>query len=304
MLEHYLSVLMNIFAMVAALLFGSAATAPGESTMIETRSSVRLHDLRLPNGVRLHYAEQGPATGPAVLLLHGYTDSSFSFSRVMPLMPPTVRVIAPDQRGHGKSDRPEQGYAVDDFASDALQLMDALQVPTATVVGHSMSSFVARRMAEKAPARVTRLVLMGSAPKADNAGMHELMTAVNDLSDPVDAAFARGFQESTVLKPVPADFMDQAIEGSRSVPARVWRAALAGLIAWAPGAAPTCPTLVLGGDRDSVFSKAEQEALATAIPGASLDIVEGIGHALHWEDPVRFVASLTAFLGGQPNRIW
>lgn len=296
MLEHFLSVLMNIFALVAALVLGPAASAPGESTMIETRASVRFHDLRLPNGVRLHYAEQGPATGPAVLLLHGYTDSSFSFSRVMPLMPPTVRVIAPDQRGHGKSDRPEQGYAVDDFASDALQLMDALQVPAATVVGHSMSSFVARRMAEKAPERVTRLVLMGSAPKADNAGMHELMTAVNDLSDPVDAAFARGFQESTVLKPVPADFMDQAIEGSRTVPARVWRAALSGLIAWAPGAAPTCPTLVLGGDRDSVFSKAEQEALATAIPGASLDIVEGIGHALHWEDPERFVASLARFL--------
>ena len=77
MLEHYLSVLMNIFAMVAALLVGPAAIAPGESTMIETRSSVRFHDLRLPNGVRLHYAEQGPATGPAVLLLHGYTDSSF-----------------------------------------------------------------------------------------------------------------------------------------------------------------------------------------------------------------------------------
>ncbi len=123
------------------------------------------------------------------------------------------------------------------------------------------------------------------------------MTAVNELSDPVDAAFARGFQESTVLRPVPADFMDRAIEGSRAVPARVWRAALSGLIAYAPGAAPTCPTLVLGGDRDSVFSKKEQEELGASIPGARIEIVAGIGHALHWEDPERFVASLVGFLG-------
>ena len=53
---------------------------------------------------------------------------------------------------------------MDDFATDALQLMDALQVRTATVVGHSMGSFVARRIAEKAPARVTRLALMVGAP--------------------------------------------------------------------------------------------------------------------------------------------
>jgi non-heme chloroperoxidase len=297
MLEKYLSVLMNIFAMVAALLPGPAADAPRESTMIETQSSVRFHDLRLSNGVRLHYAEQGPATGPAVLLLHGYTDSSFSFSGVMPLMSPTVRVIAPDQRGHGKSDRPEQGFAIDDFASDALQLMDALQVPTAAVVGHSMSSFVARRMAEMRPERVSRLVLMGAAPTADNTGIHELMAAVNGLTDPVDAAFARGFQEGTVMKPVPDDFMDQAIEGSRTVPARVWKAALSGLMAYAPGPPPTCPTLVLGGDHDAVFSMAEQEALARAIPGATLDIVPGVGHALHWEDPERFVASLARFIG-------
>ena len=265
--------------------------------MIETRSSVRFHDLRLSNGVRLHYAEQGPETGPAVLLLHGYTDSSFSFSRVMPLMPPTVRVIAPDQRGHGKSDRPADGYAMDDLATDALLLMDALRVPTATVVGHSMSSFVARRMAEKAPERVTRLVLMGSGPLPTNSGVRELRSAVNELTDPIDAAFARGFQESTVLKPVPAVFMNEAIDGSLSVRARVWKAALAGMMAYVPAGAPACPTLVLGGASDSVFSKKEQEELAASIPGARIEIVTGIGHALHWEEPERFVASLARFIG-------
>ncbi len=213
-------------------------------------------------------------------------------------------MIVPDQRGHGQSDRPADGYAMDDFATDALQLMDALQVRTATVVGHSMGSFVARRVAEKAPARITRLVLMASAPLPTNSGVRELRSAVNELTDPIDAAFARGFQESTVLKPVPAVFMNEAIDGSLSVPARVWKAALAGMMAYVPAGAPACPTLVLGGASDSVFSRKEQEDLAASIPGARIDIVEGIGHALHWEDPQRFVASLVRFLGDKHHEIW
>ena len=88
-----------------------------------------------------------------------------------------------------------------------------------------------------------------------------------------------------------------AFRATGAVPARIWRAALSGLIAYAPGAAPTCPTLVLGGDRDSVFSKKEQEELAASIPGARIEIVTGIGHALHWEEPERFVASLARFIG-------
>ena len=50
-------------------------------------------------------------SGPAIILLHGYSDSSLSFSRVMPLLPPELRVIAPDLRGHGDSDQPADGLS-------------------------------------------------------------------------------------------------------------------------------------------------------------------------------------------------
>lgn len=49
--------------------------------------------VRLSNGVTLHYASQGPRTGSAVILIHGYSDSWFSFSRILPLLPPALRVI-------------------------------------------------------------------------------------------------------------------------------------------------------------------------------------------------------------------
>jgi pimeloyl-ACP methyl ester carboxylesterase len=67
-------------------------------------------ELRLSTGVRLHCALQGPERGPAVLFLHGVSDSWFSFSRVLPLLPAHWRCVAPDQRGQGESERPAAGY--------------------------------------------------------------------------------------------------------------------------------------------------------------------------------------------------
>jgi pimeloyl-ACP methyl ester carboxylesterase len=91
-------------------------------------NELRFAKHRLPSGLELHVAEQGPRTGPAVLMLHGYSDSWFSYSRILPLLPPDWHAIVPDQRGHGESDRPESGYAPADFAGDALRLMDRLGI--------------------------------------------------------------------------------------------------------------------------------------------------------------------------------
>ena len=264
-----------------------------------TQTLIRERDVRLSGGLNLHYASQGPEAGPGILMLHGYADSWQSFGRVLPLLPDFLRVIVPDQRGHGQSARPRSGYRMDDLAADAVQLMDALRVPEAVVVGHSMGSFVARRVAEMAPTRVARLMLMGSGPRGANAVLTDLKSAVHGLTDPVDPAFVRAFQESTVHLPVPADFMAGAIANSQRMPAWVWKAQVDELVAFASTGAPRCPTLVIGGDRDAVFSRDEHEALAAAIPGARLEIVEGVGHALHWERPARFASALAGLVGAR-----
>jgi pimeloyl-ACP methyl ester carboxylesterase len=258
--------------------------------------------------VRLHYVEQGPSSGPAVILLHGYTDSSFSFSRVLPLLPPSMRVIAVDQRGHGRSQRAGD-YAMDAMARDVVELMDALDVPTATVVGHSMGSFVARRAAVLAPSRVSRLVLVGAGVSLTNATVVEVGKAVEALRDPVDPAFVREFQYSTVARPVPGEFMAAAIAESHRLDAATWKAVFAGMTGYVP-AEPDIrmPTLVLGGDRDAVFSEQEQRQVGERIRGARVVIVPGVGHALHWEDPHRFVSELVGFTAsavqsGGPGRI-
>ena len=257
---------------------------------------VSLNLVRLSNGITLHYAQQGPKTGPAVVMLHGYTDSWFSFSRVMPLLPPELRVIAPDQRGHGDSERPLEGYRTSDLADDVIRMLDALDVPKAVLVGHSMGSFVARKVYEVAPHRVSRLVLVGAAPSVSNDAVAPLMDAVRGLTDPVDEAFVRDFQMSTVHAPVPEAFMETVICNSRRMPARIWKAMLQGLIDdEVTLQQPQVRTLVLGGREDAFFSATEQMVLARQFPRGELQLVDGVGHALHWEMPKTFVSALIRF---------
>src|SRR6185312_8367995 len=101
----------------------------------------------LSTGVRIEYVEQGKADGEPVVFLHGWPDSWFSFSRLLPLLPESLRAVALDQRGFGDSDRPESGYAIPEMAADVIAFLDALQIDRATLVGHSFGSFVARRAA-------------------------------------------------------------------------------------------------------------------------------------------------------------
>ena len=266
------------------------------TTTEATAPAISLDVVRVSNGVALHYASQGPRTGPAVLMIHGFSDSWFSFSRILPLLPPELRVIAPDMRGHGDSERPPAGYRIADMADDVVRLMDALNVPKAVLIGHSMGSFVVRKAFELAPERVSRLVLIGGALKANNDGMRELQRMINRLTDPVDAEFVREFQMSTIAVPVPEPFLEAVIANSRRMPARIWKAVIQGLIEFEPAALrPPVRTLVLGGREDAVFSRTEQMVLARQFPRGELHLVDGIGHTLQWEQPAMFVSALTRF---------
>ncbi|HVF29167.1 MAG TPA: alpha/beta hydrolase, partial [Pyrinomonadaceae bacterium] len=262
--------------------------------------SLRFADVRLKTGVRLHYAEQGDPAGNPVVLLHGYGDSWFSYSRVLPLIGANHRVYVLDLRGHGDSDRPTSGYKFSDFAADVLAFMDAKGLKSATVVGHSMGSFVAQHVAVAAPDRVARLVLIGAATTPRNATVLGLQREVSALSDPIPEKFAREFQSGMVYQKVPDDFIDKLVAESLKPPARVWRAVMAGMLAGdarSQLARIKAPTLIMWGDRETVFSRAEQDALVKAIPTAVFKEYKDVGHGgPHWELPERFVQDLEEFI--------
>ncbi|MBX6369734.1 MAG: alpha/beta fold hydrolase [Rhodospirillales bacterium] len=208
-------------------------------------------------------------------------------------------------RGHGDSAKPGTGYRFEDFARDLRDVMDELGIERAVVVGHSMGSLVATRFALDNPSRVEALVLIGAcATLRGNEAIGALSRdGVAEMMDPVDAAFVRAFQESTLARPVPPAFLDTVVAESGKVPARVWRDALRAMLEEDFSGELrniSAPALVVWGDRDGVCSRMEQERLIAALPAATLVVHEGAGHAPQWEDPRRVVADITGFLARTP----
>jgi non-heme chloroperoxidase len=260
----------------------------------------RARRVQLPGRATLDVLEAGDPSGTPVVFLHGITDSRRSWELALPALPESIRAIALSQRGHGDSERPENGYRPRDFADDVRALLDTLQIEKAVVVGHSMGSTVARRFAVDHESRTRALVLVGSFDTlADKPGVAELTAVLADLTDPIDPDFVREFQGSTIGRPIPAAFLETVIAESCKVPVRVFRDALAGLVeddVSGDLARIGAPTLLVWGDQDAYALRADQDRLSTAIQNARLSAYSGTGHAPPWEEPQRFANELAAFV--------
>ena len=265
-------------------------------------STARFSNLRLATGPRLHYAEYGSPDGEPVVFLHGWPDSWFSFSRVMPLLPKRLRAVAIDQRGFGDSDRPESGYTIRELGADVLAFLDALQITNATLVGHSFGSFVARQAAIARPPQVAALVLIGTGFAAANPVTRDLQNMVRDLPDPIPVEFARDFQASTAYRPLPPEFFERIIAESLKLPPRLWRLAIDRLVEYDDTqqlAQIKAPTLLLWGDHDGLFSRTDQDRFMAALPAARLVVYEDTGHCPNWERPEKVAADIAALVGSR-----
>jgi non-heme chloroperoxidase len=264
-------------------------------------NGVEFATTRLSTGVRLHYAEQGDRAGEAIVFLHAYADSWFTFSRVLPLLSAEYHAFAPDQRGHGNSDKPECCYTADDFAADVDAFMDAVGIEEATLVGDSSGGMIAQRVSLSYPHRVSRLVLVGSPTTLlNNEAVIEAGEEMLALEDPVPPEFVREFALSTIHHPVPEEFLSTAVSESLKVPARVWRDYFEGVLLTVDHTARLgeidAPTLILWGERDAFLPREEQERTAAAIPDATLRVYPETGHAMAWERPEWVVRDLEAFM--------
>lgn len=286
--------------MLTALLLLHPLAAAEAAPPCSPHHAIPLRTAALDTGVTLQYAEKGHGKGTVVIFLHGYTDSWFSWSEVLERLPPNVHGYALSQRGHGDSERPPSGYAMTDFADDVIAFMDHEGLAEATIVGHSMGSVIAQRVAIDHPDRVDGLVLVGAAAQPANPGILGFLDYVlAEVSDPIDPGFVYDFQASTLAVPVPPSFLDTVVDESLKVPAFVWHAALLGLVAEDTSdelGLIEAPTLIVWGDQDTIFFEADQLQLDAGIPDSTLLVYEGNGHGVHWEDPEGFTADLLGFV--------
>lgn len=113
-------------------------------------------------GLRMHWAEAGH--GPLVLLLHGFPETWFAWRHQIPVLSRHYRVVAPDLRGYGRTDKPMSGYDKRTMAGDIKALMDHLGETRAALVGHDRGARVATRFAKDHPGMIDRLVVMDNIP--------------------------------------------------------------------------------------------------------------------------------------------
>lgn len=256
------------------------------------------HEINLPNSQVLSYVELGDPKGLPVVLLHGYTDNSRTWSLIAPYLR-AFRLFAIDQRGHGDSGKPACCYTLTDMAYDVKLFLDELEIERASVVGHSLGSMVAQVFAATYPNRIERLVLIGSTSHPPTTRGDPLWAAIMGLEAPIDPKGA--FMTSWYANPNPVDsaFLEREMAESAAVPIHVWRGVLKELLTNEFGRlAPDikAETLIVWGDKDAIFNEQTQKDLRAALPLARFKAFAGLGHNLMWENPVEVAKAIADFL--------
>lgn len=261
------------------------------------------------NGVELSYDDAG--RGEPVLLVHAFPLNRRMWERqAAALVDAGYRVIAPDLRGFGESEPPPAGYPLAQLADDLTALLDTLGIARVVLVGLSMGGYIAFRLLEHAPERVSALVLADTRAGADS----EQAAATRRER----AALA---ERAGVAAVVPA-LLPGMVAGGRleaadpalveHIRALMLAASPAGLaaaqraMAARPDSTPllshiACPTLVICGAEDTLTPPAEARLLAERIPNARLVVLDGAGHLANLERPAAFNAALLDFLKGLPR---
>lgn len=173
------------------------------------------------NGINQHYREAGQ--GPAMILLHGWPQTSYAWRKVMPALGAQYRVIAPDLRGMGDTDKPASGYDMRTIATDIRELAAALGLEQPYLVGTDWGGLVARRYALDWPGELDRIAIVDIVPHEQifqnfkpeyaRGAWHYFWNAVPDLPERLVAYDVRAFLQA-MFRPKyhnPAH-MDEAID--------------------------------------------------------------------------------------------
>ncbi len=287
------------------LLAPIAHATSGDSTIVARDAQI--------DGVRLHYLAAGH--GPAVILLHGYTQTSRMWRPIMPLLAAKFTVIAPDLPGIGDSDIPKDGLDMKSAAIRIHALAKSLGIDKARVVGHDIGLMVAYAYAAQFPAETEKLVVMdaflpgvaGWEPYYNNPDLWHFR-----FHGPTPEALVKGreavyfayfWNDLAADKARSVPFADrQAYVAAYSRPGRM-RAAWAYFAAWSQTAndfaemAKTklaVPVLAIAGDKASASTLMPQIKLVAS--NVTEVVLKDTGHWVLEERPKESTDALTNFL--------
>ncbi len=260
---------------------------------------------RASDGIRLHYEVIGRSSAPAVLLIQGLGADKHGWDMQRMALALRYRVIALDNRGAGRSDKPFGVYTLEQMADDAIAVLDAVGVERAHVVGASMGGAITQIVVLKYPERVNSITLACTACR-NHPWRREL------LNGWATTASERGMGAMTseaarwVIGPrsfrriMPAFGWLGPLAMGR--PAHAFIAQVRAILATDEAMADALnavhvPALVIVGNQDILTPRGDSEELAERIPGAELVVISGAAHGLMVEHATTFNRVLLEFLG-------
>jgi pimeloyl-ACP methyl ester carboxylesterase len=253
-------------------------------------------------GIALEVEDHGD--GVPVVLLHGFPLSSEMWTPIRTAVEQAARLITPDLRGFGGSDKPQGDYGMETLAGDVLRLADRIRVERFVLGGHSMGGYVALRLAAAHAERLTGLILIDTRASADTPeGKVRRTIAIERIRRGEAAAFLDEFipnllgestrgrapRLATELRALAAEVPDHVLAGClagmRDRPDSVQ--VLSGL---------DLPALVITGQEDALAPPEVAHQMAAALPRGRLALVPLAGHTPSVERPIPTAEAILAFL--------
>lgn len=246
------------------------------------------------DGVSLFYEEDGRGD-PPVLLVHGWCCDHTYLAPQFERFRRGHRVVAVDLRGHGQSDKPEQGYTMAGFADDLAWLCRQLAIARPVVVGHSMGGVIAMELTARHPDLASAVVLLDS-PVVPPAGRGEAVTGLMQaLRAPDYREVARLIVGSMFLPTDDQTRRERITEGMSSTPQHVMASALESIFACdTEAAAAACKVAVLAISADDPAS--DFARFRELCPQLTLGQTVGAGHFHQLEVPEQVNAMIERFL--------
>jgi esterase len=260
-----------------------------------------------------HYVEWGDAARPAIVCLHGITQTAHSWDEVAAPLAGDFRVLCLDQRGHGDSDWAADGdYSRQAQAADLDAITAALGLGPCILAGMSMGGINAITFTARHPDKVRALIIVDVSPEIEVRGVENIRSFIQaaDTLDNFEAFVERAhqFNPRRSLENIRSRLShnlkqlangkwtwkyDTALRaGERSFQA----SALLNL--WDDVHTIRCPTLIIKGEESDILSPESAAKLRAAIPGSQLATVPGAGHSVMGDNPAAFVAAVRGFLRG------
>lgn len=267
------------------------------------------HQALRVNGASLHIAELGE--GAPLLLLHGWPEFWLTWEPVMLRLSKRYRLIAPDLRGFGDSDKPDGPFGAADHAADMLALLDALGIRQAGIVGHDVGGAAMQPLARKAPERVAGLfffdfVYPGIGPRMgapDQTDMAPALVGASRLTcETYISYFLRHWSyRKNAFDDVLPHFTENFLKpGNLAGGFAHYRATHGGRLAMMKGEAQalpriTAPTCVRWAEHDPLFPYAWTDRLGETFANLDLAPFPDVGHFPHREDPDRAAGEISGF---------